>query len=376
MSQAFLGHSWDNLPQGLLLMATFEFRKDKNENIIAVRAKVRRAGISSLSKTFPIQGARAADRNVARRQAERWANEVESEIDRGTFISMQVASKTRLRACLTRYLEEVSAQKKGAYQEKSKIKIILQHPIVDLLMSEVRSHHIAQYRNDRLEQVIGDTVRRELAIVSNMFNVARSEWDMEGLINPVELVKLPPPSKPRSRRVMQNELDMILSHTGSQHLSALLLLFIETAMRRSEMVSLSWKNVHLNKQYALLIDTKNDESREVPLSSRAVAELALIEPKIGLVFHLRADSVTQCFGRAKKRARKTYVEQCLADKVEPDPDFLVTLRLHDLRHEAASSFFEKGLNMMEVATMTGHKDLKMLKRYTHLRSQDIALKLG
>ena len=357
-------------------MATFEFRKDKNENIIAVRAKVRRAGISSLSKTFPIQGARAADRNVARRQAERWANEVESEIDRGTFISMQVASKTRLRACLTRYLEEVSAQKKGAYQEKSKIKIILQHPIVDLLMSEVRSHHIAQYRNDRLEQVIGDTVRRELAIVSNMFNVARSEWDMEGLINPVELVKLPPPSKPRSRRVMQNELDMILSHTGSQHLSALLLLFIETAMRRSEMVSLSWKNVHLNKQYALLIDTKNDESREVPLSSRAVAELALIEPKIGLVFHLRADSVTQCFGRAKKRARKTYVEQCLADKVEPDPDFLVTLRLHDLRHEAASSFFEKGLNMMEVATMTGHKDLKMLKRYTHLRSQDIALKLG
>ena len=52
------------------------------------------------------------------------------------------------------------------------------------------------------------------------------------------------------------------------------------------------------------------------------------------------------------------------------------LRLHDLRHEATTRFFELGLNIMEVSTITGHKDLKMLKRYTHLKAEDLALKLG
>ena len=52
------------------------------------------------------------------------------------------------------------------------------------------------------------------------------------------------------------------------------------------------------------------------------------------------------------------------------------LHFHDLRHEATSRLFEKGLNIMEVSDITGHKDLKMLKRYTHLKAEDLALKLG
>ncbi len=52
------------------------------------------------------------------------------------------------------------------------------------------------------------------------------------------------------------------------------------------------------------------------------------------------------------------------------------LRFHDLRHEATTRLFEKGLNIMEVASITGHKDLRMLRRYTHLKAEDLALKLG
>ena len=54
----------------------------------------------------------------------------------------------------------------------------------------------------------------------------------------------------------------------------------------------------------------------------------------------------------------------------------IDLRFHDLRHEATSRFFEKGLNVMEVAAITGQKDLRMLQRYTHLRAEDLAKKLG
>ena len=51
------------------------------------------------------------------------------------------------------------------------------------------------------------------------------------------------------------------------------------------------------------------------------------------------------------------------------------LHFHDLRHEATSRFFELGLNVVEVAAITGHRDLKMLQRYTHLRAADLAWKL-
>ena len=55
---------------------------------------------------------------------------------------------------------------------------------------------------------------------------------------------------------------------------------------------------------------------------------------------------------------------------------IVGLTFHDLRHEATSRLFEKGLNPVEVATITGHKDTRMLMRYTHLRAEDLVKKLG
>ena len=78
----------------------------------------------------------------------------------------------------------------------------------------------------------------------------------------------------------------------------------------------------------------------------------------GYVFNIRSDSITQAFERIRKKAG------------------INNLRFHDLRHEATSRFFELGLNIMEVASITGHKDLAMLKRYTHLRAEDLAKKLS
>jgi len=60
----------------------------------------------------------------------------------------------------------------------------------------------------------------------------------------------------------------------------------------------------------------------------------------------------------------------------PSPQHLVDLRFHDLRHEAASRLFERGLNSMEVASVTGHRTLQILKRYTHLKAGELAQKLG
>ena len=98
----------------------------------------------------------------------------------------------------------------------------------------------------------------------------------------------------------------------------------------------------------------------VPLSSSAVEILrGLLPSRDGGVFgDLTQDALKQSFKRAVRRAG------------------IKGLRLHDLRHEATSRFFEKGLNVMEVASVTGHKTLQMLKRYTHLSVGDLAVRLG
>lgn len=141
-------------------------------------------------------------------------------------------------------------------------------------------------------------------------------------------------------------------------LSAIISFAIETAMRRGEIVELRWENINRLKRTAKLLDTKNGENRTVPLSPVAQKILDSIPRNLhGRVFSIRADSITTAFDRCCKRAQ------------------IENLRFHDLRHEATSRFFEMGFNLMEVSSITGHKDLAMLKRYTHLKAEDLAKRL-
>jgi len=129
-------------------------------------------------------------------------------------------------------------------------------------------------------------------------------------------------------------------------------------MRRSEIAGMTWEMVDLKKRTVTLLVTKNGEKRIVPLSSEAVRILSELPRRIdGKVWELKSESITQAF-------RKILKKNEISD-----------LNFHDLRHEATSRFFEKGLNPMEVSAITGHKTLQMLKRYTHLKAEDLAEKL-
>ncbi len=124
-------------------------------------------------------------------------------------------------------------------------------------------------------------------------------------------------------------------------------------------------------------ETKTGEPRRVPLSSRALAVLDALPRRLdSMVFGVYANSFTRGFEAAVCRARAGYESECAAAGETPDPRLLAGLRFHDLRHEATSRLFEKGLNPMEVSAITGHKTLQMLKRYTHLRAEDLVDRLG
>jgi integrase len=150
-----------------------------------------------------------------------------------------------------------------------------------------------------------------------------------------------------------------LQKTRNRHLADVIHFAIATGMRRGELLSLTWRQIDLAKRTAYLTNTKNDQPRHVPLSPHAVAVLQQqneTRPD-GLVFPVSANAVRQAWERLKRRAG------------------IEDLRFHDLRHEAISRFFESGLTVPEVGSISGHKDLRMLMRYTHLRAENLAIKL-
>ena len=326
------------------------------------QAQILRKGHSPQYKTF---------NNKA--DAERWSRQVEAEMDRGIFVSRKEAENTTLSEALDRYEKEVIPAKKGAVQESMRIRIWKRHPLAKRSIASIQGRDIAVYRDTRLKEVAPNTVRHELAILSHVFTIAVKEWSMEGLVNPVRQIRIPKSPPGRDRRLNPGEMERIVVNSGSAILPAVIRFAVETGMRQAEIAGMRWNLVNIKKRSVTLPETKNGEKRIVPLSQEAVRILSELARRIdGTVWGIQAHTIAVAYRRAVSRARTAYEKECEESGITPDPAFLVDLTFHDLRHEATSRFFEKGLNPMQVSAITGHKTLQMLKRYTHLKVEDLA----
>jgi integrase len=318
------------------------------------QAQVRRRGVPPRAKSFD-----------KRADAERWARKLEAEADRSGWVAdTRAAEKLTLGELLARYANEVTPTRRGAVSEKARINSIVRCPIAHRTLARLTSADIAIYRDDRLKCVAPATVVRELSTVSHAIDIAVREWGLWLPRNPVKLVRRPPVPRGRSRRLKEGEEARLLAACDggrSPLLRPIIILAIETAMRRGELLNLRWENTDLRLGIAHLPLTKNGESRDVPLSSRAVQTLQSLRANDYLeerVFPMTGNAVRQAFERLRARASAS------------------DLRFHDLRHEAITRLFEKGLNIAEVGTISGHRELRMLQKYTHLKAADLAAKLG
>lgn len=312
------------------------------------QAKVRRHGQRPLSRTF----ARLVD-------AEGWARKIESEQERGIWRDSGEAERVTLREALDRYEREVTPRKRAQASERSNLCVLRDERIACHALARIGSHDLAALR-DAWERagLKPASIRRRMVTLSHVFTIAAREWGMAGLANPVRAVRLDPENNARERRAGDEEIEAICAVTESAELAAFVRLAVETAMRRGELCGLRWEHVDLKARTAHLPHTKSGYARTVPLSSGAVAVLRELPRRLdGRVFSMRADSLTQAFERACRRAG------------------IGNLRFHDLRHEATSRLAEK-LAAHELAKVTGHRDMRMVLRYYHPRAEDLAKKLG
>lgn len=327
-------------------MATFR----KRNGIWQVQ--IRRSGLSAISKSF-----------ILKSDAEAWARSMEIDLDRQSIpADKQLLTRFSLIDLLNRYLTEITPHKREPVKERYIVEAFKRSEIGSLKLIQIAPQTIAKYRDERLKKVKPASVRRELDVLCHVFETARKEWFLPLLINPVSAIKRPLPAVARKRRLTKNECTKLLEACSSlknQNMTKLIWFAIETGMRRSEMTSLMWENIDFHNNTLYLPMTKNGLSRTVPLTPKAYDILVSLLPKEhGSVFNLTNVAVRQSWDRLVARAG------------------IEDLHFHDLRHEAISRFFELGLSVPEVALISGHKDMRMLFRYTHLKAENVADKLA
>ena len=318
------------------------------------QAKIRKRGFKTVAKSF-----------LRYDDARAYAKKIESEIERGIYVEDQDEARlVTLKEAAEDFEEEHLERLKHAKREKNRLAALLEKTgWGSLALATLKAKDVAGFV--RAQEKAGykpDTIRLDLALLSRLYKHAQQEWSMHTLRNPVDAVRRPSlRGTARNRRLEEDEEEKLLA-AAAKDFKDVILFALETAMRREEIATLTFEQIDLISQTAHLAKTKNGEARTVPLSSKAVAILKAQPRNIDkskTVFNLSADQITDRMRTAVKRAG------------------LVDLRFHDLRHEATSRFFERtSLNVMEIAAITGHKTLHMLKRYTHLKAEDLAKKLG
>jgi integrase len=323
-------------------VATFRKRKNKWQAI------VRHKDIGTMAKSFR-----------SKTSAMQWAVEQETNLEGKTFGKLK-PSKVTLDNLLHRYCREVTVSKRGKETELRRLRRLIKDRVSCLTIDKLTSQSLADFRDRRLK----DGKRAcYLVLIKHCLKIATHEWGLMLSSNPVDFIKMPPTSRPRQRRLNKGEYECLeqASHlTLNPHIWPIIVFAIETGMRRSEILGLTWDNISLERQLAYLPLTKNGTSREVPLSTKAVQVLSNQRSRqdTPTPFPVNANAFRLAWERLRKRAD------------------LCDLRFHDLRHEAISRFFEMGLSVPEVAVISGHKDARMLFRYTHLRAEDLVNRIS
>ncbi|MDR3453335.1 MAG: site-specific integrase [Rhodoferax sp.] len=324
---------------------------------------VRRRGYPEQTRTF-----------IERRDAETWALQIESEMTRGVFVSRVEAERTTLRELIERYIEDVTPAHKGRASETLRLRMLAKHALAQRFVATLKATDFARYRDERLKIRKPATVTREMALFARVIEVARREWDIH-MDNPLKTVARPLVRNERTRRLSAAEEEALLRELDLQDrdwhgrlepggarnpwVRPAVVLAIETAMRRGELLSLKWCNVDLQRRVAVLPDTKNGDVRGVPLSSKAVGVLAALPRSIdGRVFPTTAAALKKSYERAVERAG------------------IVDLTFHDLRREATSRLARK-LSLLDLAKVTGHRSVNVLhQRYYNITAEELALKIG
>lgn len=328
------------------------------------------ASIKQNGKGYRVQlyvgGVRDSGTFKTRKEAAQWALEREAEL-RGK----RLPDKTLLDA-MRRYGREEAPKQGGVHWELLRLAAFERLPIAGRRIASLTPDDFTQWKNDRLQVVKPGSVARDMTLMRGVLEVARRDWRWIRE-NPMRDVRWPPSPPGRKRRITPAEeralreafgvWDGLPAETVTHRVGLAFLLALETAMRSGEILALTWPNIHLAEQYVHIQKSKNGDARDVPLTLRACQILDALPRKFGPAFGLDARMRDAMWRKVRDRATLE------------GGGSLKEIHFHDSRAEAIWRLSKK-LDVLQLARVIGHRDLKSLLIYYDEAASAMARQLG
>ena len=300
------------------------------------------------------------------KRAQSWARERELEISKFEKLS---SDKRTLKDLFQRYADEVSPTKKGCQWELVRLNMLMTQyeDLCSICLIKLNVENFEDFVQQRQQSVLPSTINRELNLISHTLSMGKKwRWISH---NPIEGMERPKNPPPRDRRISEQEIRDILFVLGYNENSqptlkrelvgAAFLFAIETAMRAGEICSLTLKNIDYEGCTAHLTKTKNGDERHVPLSKKAISILQSLPKPLNEdspIFQLSSSCLSTTF---RTHRLKTTIKD---------------LTFHDTRHEATTRLASK-LHVLDLARVTGHRNINELLTYYNKSAKEIALQL-
>lgn len=282
------------------------------------------------------------DREIAQALTSKWVQE--------NFLEDQFGKKPDLpfSEALLRYAKAQKRDHPRHFMTKTRYRLkYLADRFEGWNVSDFKFRAVQDFVDERLDVVSSGSVARDVAVIKAILNKARRE-ELTDFVPNFPRVK---GSKPRTRWLTVDEETRLVAE-AAPHLKHLIYFAADTGGRKSELLSLDWRNVDLMQKRVTFRDTKNGEDRSVRLCARAERTLLALGPKkLGPVFTFNGKSI-KCTKKGFDAARRR--------------SGIKDIRFHDLRHTFASRLVQGGVPLYEVMSLTGHKSLEMVQRYAHL----------
>jgi integrase len=316
------------------------------------RVRIYRKNATSICKSFTSES-----------DAIQWLKFTQAQLELGLYQEPVIPSQSPMKSfrdAATHYMKTHSIHKKIVHSETCRLKILIKR-WGDMPVEKVDKLAVLILRDDLLKMGrSGETINHYFNTISKLFQMLEGDWDIV-LPNPIKGIKRMPKPLGRTKRVslkMEEHLLASCFELSMPLLSLIIQFAIETGMRRGELMGLKWADIDLPNRRVYLHTSKNGEPRQVPLSKRAIAVLKGLDKEDNeQVFPMSLNVLRNQYERARTYSKERWTQP----GINPFDD----LRFHDIRHESISRMSDLGLNVIELASVSGHKTLAMLKRYTH-----------
>ncbi len=317
-------------------------------------AEIRRKGHKTISKTFSTKAL-----------AQEWARSIEQQMDSMKFTDNRSISDLPTRSLIERYMEEFGSFGKN----KQAVLTSLKESVGKVSINNLTGDRLMEFVRDRQWTAGGVTIAIDLTYLKQVLTTAKFLWKLPvspGVVDECRVMMhyagIDTRSTGRDRRPSESEIQLLIEHIQQgRYLTPyadLIQFAIASAMRLGEITRITWADLNEIDKTITIRDRKDPKQKSgndqlVPLLGAAF-DIVMRQPKT-------SDKI---FPYSEKSISSVFPRMCAKLGIED-------LHFHDFRHEGCSRLFEQGYQIQQVALISGHKDWKMLQRYTQLKAKDL-----